>query len=698
MKNLLKGDFFMAQKMQISSFSNLKTAINLERALIGKKIQEHNRDKSAHSDLISRINKLEFEVDNLTAGTFSKIINALPIQDGRLIYDGSPQSPSWIGYDPNKLSLGGTVLKSAAGTYSAIFIPINGYTWRDGSTDSRIAKWKIFKTENFVILRPDTKIFQEGESVSFYADRFGSGKISAVSTDENIVVVQSVENNIVTVKGLKSGEATVAIYIDEDTNYKKTLPVKFDAVVTPVKINIPIPIISDTSFIYDGEYHEPTISNAPNESDVTITGTTRAKNANEFYEITYALNDENKLQWEDGTSSEKTFKWTIEKAEGTLSLDSDSAVVQVKDTLEIFANKVGDGIISVNPQNSIFCDIEQVKNDETKFKFTGKKSGTGIFTFSVSDSFNYTTPEPKTFSLTVVDKKDCELALDKTSVTLNKNNLQEVVRVSRQGDGKISATSQNSRIAETEGSDTLIISAAGKGETSVVVKVEEDENFKSDEKIISVISETAGKSLRETPPEKILEIVQSGDAPITWDAGDFTAEFQLKGKIGDVDISGEYVFFILGFNHNQKLETENKNSIHFSIGKISDSRLLPVAFMSSDKENFLLDFYDRIPLNWRKIINSTSKYDENFSDDEAAKTVSKIFIPSVFEIFGNSTEKNYQEQYQFYKNGNSILRYDIIDEPVNYLTRDFYYVDVNAEIKTATPDVLTAVSPCFSVF
>ena len=53
----------------------------------------------------------------------TSIINAVPSQSGSLTYTGSAQSPTWNGYDAEKLSIGGDYSAVDAGTYTATFTP-----------------------------------------------------------------------------------------------------------------------------------------------------------------------------------------------------------------------------------------------------------------------------------------------------------------------------------------------------------------------------------------------------------------------------------------------------------------------------------------------------------------------------------------------------------------------------------------------
>ena len=72
-------------------------------------------------------------------------LSGLPTQSGTCVYDGSSKSPSWTGYDPAKMTLGGQTSGTDVGTYRATFTPKSNYQWPDGGTEAREAVWAITK-------------------------------------------------------------------------------------------------------------------------------------------------------------------------------------------------------------------------------------------------------------------------------------------------------------------------------------------------------------------------------------------------------------------------------------------------------------------------------------------------------------------------------------------------------------------------
>ena len=112
---------------------------------------------------------------------FAIIIPVVPTQSGSLTYKPyTLQTVSWNNYDPDQLTIGGSVKGTNAGTYTATFTPKPGYQWWDGSTEAKNATWTIRKAMNNVSLLPSGKVTlnANNKSVTYTAStRFG-GDIS----------------------------------------------------------------------------------------------------------------------------------------------------------------------------------------------------------------------------------------------------------------------------------------------------------------------------------------------------------------------------------------------------------------------------------------------------------------------------------------------------------------------------------------
>ena len=78
-------------------------------------------------------------------------------------------------------------------------------------------------------------------------------------------------------------------------------------------------------------------------------------------------------------------------------------------------------------------------------------------------------------------------------------------------------------------------------------------------------------------------------------------------------------------------------------------------------------FLSALPAEWQNVIVACTKYSDNRGGGSntasyVTATQDKIWLLSEFEVHGsrsyaNSAEQNYQKQYDYYKNGNSKVKY-----------------------------------------
>ena len=195
--------------------------------------------------------------------------------------------------------------------------------------------------------------------------------------------------------------------------------------------------------------------------------------------------------------------------------------------------------------------------------------------------------------------------------------------------------------------------------------------------------------LDNNTPEQIKAAADAGLAPSIWSVGDKVG-IQLNGTIGSLTLNDKYYAFIIGFNHNSAIE--GNNTIHFQFGMTSDGT--KIAFVDSQYNTntsgnyftmnttntnsggwassrmrtiLMPQFKAAMPSEWQSIISTCTKYSDNTgggSDTTSyvTSTTDDIFLLAEYEVHGtrtyaNSAEQNKQEQYDYYKNGNSKICY-----------------------------------------
>lgn len=142
-----------------------------------------------------------------------------PTQSGTITYDGSSKSPTWVGYNSEKLLMGGVTSATNAGTYTATFTPIAPYMWSDGTRTAVDVPWSIVRATGTLTLSAYSAETFQGESKTVTLTTNSNGNIS-VSSSNTSRVTASVSGTTVTLTGGTSdGTATVTVSIAQSTNY-----------------------------------------------------------------------------------------------------------------------------------------------------------------------------------------------------------------------------------------------------------------------------------------------------------------------------------------------------------------------------------------------------------------------------------------------------------------------------------------------
>ena len=202
----------------VGAVDNVTADIDLETLVTVEKVAEmiaaHNVDEEAHPDIRQIAQDALDQVEALT-----HTISTIPTQNGSLTYTGSPQSPSWNGYDPATLTLGGTTEATDAGTYTATFTPKDDYQWADGTKDPKSVQWSIGKAAGSLTLnRSSLTLNNATRTGTITVTRPGNGVVTASSNKTSIATV-SVSGTTITVTAVAYGSATITVNVAEGTNH-----------------------------------------------------------------------------------------------------------------------------------------------------------------------------------------------------------------------------------------------------------------------------------------------------------------------------------------------------------------------------------------------------------------------------------------------------------------------------------------------
>lgn len=254
--------------------------------------------------------------------------------------------------------------------------------------------------------------------------------------------------------------------------------------------------------------------------------------------------------------------------------------------------------------------------------------------------------------------------------------------------------------------------------------------------------------LNEHTWAEISDISASGQAANYFSVGD-TKTITINGTVGNTNFSNLSIdVFILGFDHNSAIEGSNR--IHFQIGKINglDIALCDGQYgyggsasgyfkMNTSKSNnggwkschmrtLLGNGSDNspegslraaLPSDLQAVMKAVTKYSDNVgggTDNASSVTATKeyLWLPSLFEVFGkaglcNTTEQNYQKQYDYYKAGNSTIKRkhnDITTWAVQWLRSSHRYsfdsfcsVSTGGSADSRGAYFVWSIAPCFAV-
>ena len=417
---------------------------------------------------------------------------------------------------------------------------------------------------------------------------------------------------------------------------------------------------------YTGAAQSPSWNGYDTEK-LTIGGTTSGTNAGS-YVATFTPKEG--YEWADGTKTAKSVTWTISKA--SLSVPAQSGTLTYTGSAQ-------------SPQWSNY--------DSNKLTIGGTSTATnaGSYAATFTPKANYQWSDGSTSAKSVtwaIGKAAGSLTLAKSSVTLNISSLTESVAVTRAGDGVISATSSNTATARVEVSGTSVkITGLKAGTAKITVKVAAGTNHTAPiDKTINVTVSLPDTSLANNTPDIIAAAAKSGQAANYWSVGDKVG-IAVNGSFGGLSYNNTVYAFILGFNHNSSVE--GGNSIHFQFGKTAAG--VDIAFVNSygsTSTGFCMNtsnansggwnnsymrkticpaFLAALPTAWQNIIAACTKYSDNTGGGSntasyVTATSDKIWLLSEMEVQGtrsyaNSAEANYQKQYDYYRNGNSKVKY-----------------------------------------
>lgn len=301
------------------------------------------------------------------------------------------------------------------------------------------------------------------------------------------------------------------------------------------------------------------------------------------------------------------------------------------------------------------------------------KTNAGTYTLVVRGIGNYNGVATVDWSIA---KATGSISVSKNNMSFSAVNASDTTTITYTGDGEITLSNSNTTaVTAMRSGDTITVTANAEGSATITVTLAAGQNYTGGSTTISATVSLFSPTLSDNTPEQIQAAAQAGIASTLWSVGDKTENISI-GSFSGISATTNIAAFIIGFDHNSSKEGTNR--IHFQFGKIGTT---DVAFysltMNSSNTNVggwngsnmrtthCPAFLAALPSSWQSVISDCTKYTDNTGSTASSavtSTTDKIFLLAEYEVFGsikyaNSYEQNSQQQYTYYKNGASKVKY-----------------------------------------
>lgn len=308
------------------------------------------------------------------------VISVLPTQTGTLVADGTSKTPSWNGYDTEKMTIGGDTSGTNAGDYTATFTPTSNYKWSDGSTGAKEVKWTIISVLVSIPSQSGTLTYN------------GSAQTPKWQNFDN-------ENSSVNVSAkTNAGEYTATFTLKKGMWTDGTTAAKTIKWTIGRATIAAVPAQSGT-LVYDGNPKNPSWNTAYDSAKMTVS-VTAATNAG-TYSATFTPTSNYK--WSDGSTGGKTASWTIGKAANSVTNSPSSIVLKSSAKTATFTvNRKGNGTITATSNNTSVAKIKSINQSTgiVTVESVNDTTGTAKITVKVAEGTNYKAASDTTVSVT----------------------------------------------------------------------------------------------------------------------------------------------------------------------------------------------------------------------------------------------------------------------------------------------------------
>ena len=330
-------------------------------------------------------------------------IDAVPSQSGALTFTGAEQAPVWNNYNPAALVMTGETTGTNAGTYTATFTPVEGYKWRDGTTDAKSVTWTIGRAIIMGIPAQSGSLTYNGSAQSPVWSGHDAAKLTIGGTTS----------------GTNAGSYNATFTPGANYQWSDGTTTAKTVAWSIGRASVGVPSQSGT-LTYNGSAQSPVWS-GHDAAKLTIGGTTSGTNAGSYNATFTPVSN---YQWSDGSTAAKTVAWSIGKAAGSSSLNKSSLALStgtMSGTISV--TRAGNGAVSASSSNT---NVATVSVSGTTVTVTAKAKGTATITVKVAEGTNHTAPANRT----------CSVSVTLPTTSLNDNTWATIKEVSDAGQGE----------------------------------------------------------------------------------------------------------------------------------------------------------------------------------------------------------------------------------------------------------------------
>lgn len=376
--------------------------------------------------------------------TVNPVEVAVPTQKDISVYDGTSKMPSWNGYDSIKMTVGGTTSGvNAKDNYTVTFTLVYGYVFPDGKNEATVM-WKINRASIAAVPVQNNALAADGSPKSPSWDSYDPVKMT-IGGDRF---------------GTDAGDYTANFTPTDNYQWWDGTTETKNAPWTITSVIVPIPT-QKGSITYDGAAKTPQWDNFDTENcTVQVTPATNAGEHEAVFSLLAGM-------WSDGTTAPKTIKWLIGRA-----------------TIPAIPAQSGMPKYDGNPKTPSWdTNYDSVK---MTLSVEAKVNAGTAYTASFTPTANYQWPDGTIEAKIVtwgIGKGDNTITVSPASLTLNTAAKSGKFTVSRNGDGAITATSSDTKVAtvgninQVTGEITVNSVNDTSGTATITIKVAESANY-----------------------------------------------------------------------------------------------------------------------------------------------------------------------------------------------------------------------------